>query len=132
MQTQQFYVTIRHKIEQEDKKMTTNSALQRWETAIDKHNKERHPERETARAKETRLKAEADRFLAEEALSFKSASVATPSGGVQQSAAPMSKYEYMMKLRGASNERKTPEEMERLQGRQRTMRTRATRQYVNA
>lgn len=112
--------------------MATNLALQQWESAIDKHNKERHPERETALAKETRLKAEADRFLAEQELSFKSASVSAPSGGVQQSVAPMSKYNYMMKLRGASNQRKTPEELERIQGRQRTLsRTRAARQNVN-
>lgn len=118
--------------------MENGMALQNWMNAVDKHNQERHPERETARARDTQRMREAERFLAEQELSFKAQQRAvTTGGGTQQAPTKMSKYDYMMQLRGAplrqttQNERITLEEQERLQGRVRAQRTRSPNQNIN-
>ncbi len=117
--------------------MVNGMALHNWMNAIDKHNQERHPEREMARTRDTQRMREAEQFLAEQELSFKAQQHAVTTGGSTQKApAKMSKYEYMMQLRGAplhqttQNERQTLEEQERLQGRMRAQRTLAPQQNV--
>jgi hypothetical protein len=116
--------------------MDKKAALQGWMDKVDKAIRKKKPDYESSMAKQTRRIGEANQFLAEEELSFKSQQVHVSTGGTQQTPKKLSKYDQLMQLRGAprrlgeQNERLTVEEMERLQGRSRSYRTKAPNVYT--